>query len=240
MAADEFELAFYQMNQPHRTLCALSGLIVFLATAQAQPAAKPGLWRALFAGKDVNAWRTYGSTGFPKTGWVVEDGCLHLQRGGAGGELVTVEAFEDYEFEWEWKIAPKGNNGIKYLVTEARPETPGPEYQMTDDSTVSNPLRQTATFYAVLPVQVPTKVKPPGQWNKSRLVIQGQHVEHWLNGVKVLSFELGSAEVKAGLAKSKFKNSPGFGDKIKGHILLTNHNDETWFRNLRLRELPQK
>ena len=228
------------MKQSHRTLGVILSLSAFLAAVPALLAAKPGPWRALFDGKDVSAWRTYGGTGFPKTGWVVEDGCLHLQRGGGGGELVTVDTFDNYEFEWEWKLAPKGNNGIKYLVTEARRESPGPEYQMIDDATIPNPLHQTAAFYDVLPVQVPTKVKPPGQWNKSRIVIQGQHIEHWLNGVKVLSFELGSAEVKAGLTKSKFKKSPGFGDKIKGHILLTNHQDDTWFRNLRLRELPEK
>src|SRR5206468_4307425 len=77
-----------------------------------------------------------------------------------------------------------------------------------------------------------------GEWNQSRLVVQGNHVEHWLNGVKVLSYEVGSAEVKAALAQSKFKDVPGFGDKIKGHILLTNHQSDTWFRKMRLRELP--
>ena len=152
----------------------------------------------------------------------------------------TVETFDNYEFEWEWKLAPKANNGIKYLVTETRLDTPGPEYQMVDDATVTNPIHQTASFYDVLPVHVPTKLNPPGEWNKSRLVIQDQHIEHWLNGMKVLSFELGSAEVKAALAKSKFKKTPGFGEKIKGHILLTNHHNETWFRNMRLRELPAK
>ena len=92
----------------------------------------------------------------------------------------------------------------------------------------------------LLPYRDTVDLKPPGEWNKSRLVIQGQHIEHWLNGVKVLSFELGSAEVKAALAKSKFKNTPGFGKKIKGCILLTNPHNETWFRNMRLRELPAK
>lgn len=197
-------------------------------------------WRMLFDGHDVSGWRTYTGKGFPTQGWVVENDCLHLKPGGKGGELVTKDTFDNFEFEWEWKIAPKANNGIKYLVTEDRPHTPGPEYQMVDDSTMPDPIHQTASFYDVLPVQVPTKVHPPGEWNQSRLVVSGKHIEHWLNGVKVLSFELGSPEVKAALAKSKFHDAPGYGDKIKGHILLTNHHNEAWFRNMRIRELPAK
>ena len=197
-------------------------------------------WQPLLGSNTTNTWRTYGGKGFPQTGWVVEGDILHLKPGGIGGELVSVEAFDDFEFEWEWKLASKANNGIKYLVTEARPSAPGHEYQMVDDITMPNPKYQTATFYDVLPVQVPTKVKPIGEWNQSRLIIQGNHIEHWLNGEKVLAYELGSEEVKAALAKSKFKDAPGFGDKIKGHLLLTNHKDETWYRNLRIRELSDK
>jgi len=200
----------------------------------------PGEWRWLFHGSDTSAWRTYNGKEFPKTGWTVAEGSLHLSPGSKSGELVTVETFDNFEFEWEWKLAPKANNGIKYLVTEARPNAPGPEYQMVDDSTMPEPKHQTAAFYDVLPVQVATKVKPPREWNQSRLLIQGNHIEHWLNGVKVLAYDLGSEEVKAALAKSKFKSAAGFGDKIKGHILLTNHQDEAWYRNLRIRELSSK
>jgi hypothetical protein len=215
----------------------LSGLVLLLVTCAADAADK---WKTLFDGRDTKAWRTYNGKGFPKAGWEVVDGCLHLKAGGQGGELVTMDTFEDFEFEWEWKIAPKANNGIKYLVTEERPNMPGPEYQMVDDSTMPEPKHKTASFYDVLPIQVPTTVKPPGEWNQSRLVISGSHIEHWLNGVKVLTFELGSPEVKAALAKSKFRDAPGYGDKIKGHILLTNHHDEAWYRNIRIRKLPAK
>ena len=225
---------YQRLNRPFIVV----GLL--LALAGLGLAAESDGWQVLFDGKDTSAWRTYRGKEFPKAGWVVEDGCLHLQPGGKGGDLVSVATFDNFEFEWEWKLAPKANNGVKYFVTESRPSAPGHEYQMVDDSTMSNPIYQTATFYDVLPVQVPTKVKPPGEWNHSRIVVEGDHVEHWLNGVKVLNYELGSAEVKAALAKSKFKNQPGFGDKIKGHLMLTNHHDETWYRNLRLRELPSK
>lgn len=213
---------------------------LFLGLLGMAQAAEPGGWRVLFDGKDTSAWRAFGTNAFPKTGWVVEDGCLHLQPGAPGGDLVSVETFDNFEFEWEWKLAPKANNGIKYLVTESRRNAPGHEYQMVDDATMPEPKQQTAAFFDVLPVQIPTKVKPVGEWNQSRLIIQGNRVEHWLNGDKVLTYELGSAELKAALAKSKFKSAPGFGDKIKGHLLLTNHHDEAWYRNLRIRELPAK
>jgi len=223
--------------QPSTSACTLI-LMVFLAGCTTTP--QPGPWWALFAGHDTSAWRTYGGKEFPKEGWLVEDGCLHLLPDSRGGQLVTRNTFENYEFEWEWRITRRGNNGVKYLVTEERPGTPGPEYQMVDDTTTRDPKFQTAAFYEVLAPQVKTPVRPPGEWNQSRLVVNGNHVEHWLNGVKVLAYELDSPEVKAGVAKSKFKDVPGFDQKIRGHILLTNHSDETWYRNLRIRELPAK
>lgn len=194
-------------------------------------------WKPLFDGKTTAGWRGYGQPDFPKQGWTVEDGCLHLTAsGGSGGDLITVQQFTDFELEWEWRIVPKGNNGIKYLVTEARPNAPGHEYQMIDDATVPDGKHQTASFYDVLPPQTKTRINPPGSWNQSRLVIRGQSVEHWLNGDKVLAYELGSVEVKTALANSKFRDINGFGEKIRGSILLTNHHRETWFRNIRIRE----
>ena len=226
-------------SQPMKLTVAIliAGVLTLFANAGENTA---GPWQPLFDGKTTAGWRSYGKPEFPQRGWVVEDGCLHLRPRSKGGDIITTATFENFEFEWEWKLAPKANNGIKYLVTELRPDAPGHEYQMVDDATMPNPKYQTATFYDVLPVQVPTKVKLIGEWNQSRLVIQGNHIEHWLNGEKVLTYELGSETVKAALAKSKFKNTPGFGDKIKGHLLLTNHRDEAWFRNLRIRELPAK
>lgn len=197
-------------------------------------------WQSLFDGKATDGWRSYGKADFPKSGWVVEDGCLHLLPNGSGGDIITKAEFSDYELLWEWRIAPKANNGIKYLVTESRRNAPGHEYQMVDDTTTPEPKQQTATFYDVLPTQTKIHVKPPGEWNLSRVIIQGNHAEHWLNGEKVLEYELGSPEVKAAVAKSKFKNAAGFGEKIKGHIMLTDHHGETWYRNIKIRDLPSR
>ena len=199
-----------------------------------------GAWKPLFDGETTAGWRGYGRPDFPKHGWVVENGCLHLVASGGGGDIITLDQFTDFELEWEWRIGPNGNNGLKYLVTEARPNSPGHEYQMVDDATLPDPKHQTASCYDVLPPQTQPRVNPPGEWNQSRLVIRGQHVEHWLNGEKVLAYELGSPELQAAIAKSKFKDARGFGEKIKGPILLTDHHRETWFRNIRIREFPAR
>ena len=219
----------------HLFLIAVS-LVALLTPCILAAGSEDSSWKPLFDGKTTAGWREYGKKEFPKTGWVVEDGCLKLFDGGRGANLVTEAEYEDYEFEWEWKLPAKANNGVKYFVTEKRPSSPGHEYQMVDDSTIRDPRSKTATFYDVLPLQVESPIKPPGEWNKSRILVRGNHVEHWLNGIKVLEYELGSPEVKAALQKSKFKDEPGFGDKIKGRIMLTDHHDEAWYRNMRIRE----
>jgi hypothetical protein len=201
-------------------------------------------WKLLFDGKTIKGWRGYRKQTFPDKGWAVEEGVLKKVARVQGGDIITEEAFTDFELSWEWRISPAGNNGIKYLVTEDRPSAPGHEYQMIDDTRHPDakigPHRATASFYDVLPPAADKPLKPVGEWNDSRVVVQGNHVEHWLNGKKVLEYELGSDALKAAVAKSKFKNSPGFGEKIKGHILLTDHGDECWFRNLKIREASAK
>ncbi len=201
-------------------------------------------WKLLFDGQSLQGWRLYARKTAPEAGWKVEDGLLKKLPKQRGGDIVTEAKFDDFDLTWEWRITAGGNNGVKYLVTEDRTSAPGHEYQMIDDT--GHPdgklgaKRQTASFYEVLPPAADKPLKPPGEWNRSRVLVQGNHVEHWLNGVKVLEYELGSDAVKAGVANSKFKNAPGFGTKIKGHIMLTDHQDECWFRNLKIRELPAK
>ena|SRR2546423_160643 len=201
-------------------------------------------WRLLFDGRTTKGWRGYKHTAMPAKGWKVEAGILTKVGGEHGGDIITEEKFDNFELSWEWRISPAGNNGLKYLVTEDRPSAPGHEYQMIDDTKNHDakvgPHRATGSFYDVLPPADDKPLKPAGEWNHSRVVIQGNHVEHWLNGKKVLEYELGSDAVKAAIAKSKFKNAPAFGEKIRGHIMLTDHGDECSFRNIRIRELPAK
>ena len=202
-------------------------------------------WQSLFNGKDLVGWRAYKKPDGPDRigeGWKVEDGVLRKLAGVKGGDIITEQQFEDFELTWEWRIEPGGNNGVKYLVTEARPGAPGHEYQMLDDESpkwAKQPTKnRTAAFYEVLPPVANKGYKPAGEWNQSRILVKGNHVEHWLNGKLAIAYELGSDEVKAAVAKSKFKKYPDFGRKIKGHIMLTDHNDAAWFRNIRIREIP--
>jgi hypothetical protein len=203
--------------------------------------ARSAEWQPLFNGKDLSGWRLYGKQSRPGDGWKVEDGILKKLPKVRGGDIITTNQFTDFEFEWEWRVAPGANNGVKYFVTESRPSAPGHEYQMIDEKghadAKNGAKRLTASFYDVLPPAADKPLKPAGEWNTSRIVVLGQRVEHWLNGANVLTYELGSDEVKKGLAASKFKNAPRFGEKIAGHIMLTDHQDEAWFRNLRIREV---
>jgi hypothetical protein len=205
-------------------------------------------WTLLFDGASLKGWRPYGKptagADAIASGWKIQDGVLKKLAGVKGGDIITEKKYTDFEFSWEWRLEKNANNGVKYLVTEARPQAPGYEYQMLDD--LSDKYKKlhakalTASFYEVLPPAADKPLKPAGEWNASRIIVQGQHVEHWLNGKQVLAYELGSDAVKAGVAASKFKKYPDFGTKLTGHIMLTDHQDEAWYRNLKLRELPAK
>ncbi|MBC8326859.1 MAG: DUF1080 domain-containing protein [Verrucomicrobia subdivision 3 bacterium] len=202
-------------------------------------AEKAAGWQLLFDGKNINAhWRNLGQKEVTGAGWVIKEGVLIKEEGRAAGNILTRRTWTDYEFTWEWQVGVKGNNGVKYMVLEKRGAI-GHEYQMIDDSFwQKSPLSLTGVFYAVLPRDV--KLAEPvriNKWNQSRIKVLGQKVEHWLNGEKILSYTLGSERVLAGVAKSKFKKFEGFGKKVTGHILLTDHKDRCAFRNLKIREL---
>ena len=203
-------------------------------------------WKLLFDGQTTQGWHTFKTQSFPDRGWLAEAGWLHcLGKGGGnkgGGEIISDAQFKDFELQWEWKLAARGNSGVKYFVLETRSEALGHEYQMIDDERATgvdkgNRKQLTAAFYAVLAPTVPTPVKPPGEINFSRVLVKGNHAEHWLNDVKVLEYECGSEVVKKAVSASKFKEKAGFGDKVTGHLLLQDHNSEVWFRNLKIREL---
>jgi Domain of Unknown Function (DUF1080) len=196
-------------------------------------------WKLLFDGRTTSGWHKFKSPQFPAKGWVVEEGWLH-GLGQGGGDIVSEGQYDQFELEWEWKTAPDGNSGVKYFVADTRNSALGHEYQMIDDSMSDDAKgaqgrHVTASFYDVLAPTVTPPVKAAGEINRSRVLVKGNHVEHWLNGVKVLEYECGSEAVKAAVAKSKFKNTPAFGTCIKGHILLQDHGTEVWFRNVKIR-----
>jgi hypothetical protein len=196
-------------------------------------------WILLFNGKDLSNWRKFNSQDNPGPGWKIEDGVLKKTGKSPGGHIVTKDKFKDFTLTWEWKIFKNGNNGIKYMVNESRPATPGPEYQMLDDDGHPDgkisPKRQTASLYDIIPPSTEKKLKPVGEWNSSSIIIQENKVQHWLNGELALEYELSSDSLKAAIANSKFKKAQGFPDKFEGHIMLTDHYDECHFRNIKIR-----
>ncbi|MDB6136085.1 MAG: hypothetical protein JWM59_4328, partial [Verrucomicrobiales bacterium] len=191
----------------------------------------------LYNGRDLSGWTN--AVGKPVTagsGWAVEaDGVLH--RTGKGGNLFTDKEYGDFELTWDWKIAKAGNSGVKYRVREYPGKGfLGCEYQMLDD--VNHPdgkigaKRQTASLYDILPPAADKKLSPPGEWNTSKIVVKGTHIEHWLNGAKVLEVDVSSDTFKTARAASKFKDAAGFAENTKGRLMLQDHGDETWFRNI--------
>ena len=218
-------------------------------------AEKAAGWQLLFNGQSLEGWRGYGVKGVPQ-GWEAKDGILRsvvvapsaTRLSGAhpaGVDIITERKFTDYELTWDWRVSYGGNNGVKYFVTEDRPSAPGHEYQIMDD--IGDPSRawraeahRLGSFYDVVPAALDKPMRPAGVWNTSRLVVRGDIVEHWLNGVSIVVYELGSAQVKAGIQRSKYKDEPGFGKKIAGHILLvatTQPGGESWVRNMKIKEL---
>ncbi len=231
-------------------LLLLAAALLALPASASEPATPPNTlteaerqagWRLLFDGRSFAGWRGYRRPDMPAQGWRVRDGLIEKVGGERGGDIITAETFGDFEFSWEWRLERAGNNGVKYFVTEDRPSSPGHEYQLLDDhahpDARAGAPRLPAPFYDVRPAAADKPLKPVGEWNHSRLVVRGREVEHWLNGALVLRYELGGDAVKAGLAQSKFKDQPGFGEKIRGHLMLTDHTDPCWFRNLKLRPL---
>jgi hypothetical protein len=147
-------------------------------------------WKLLFDGKTTQGWRSFKSKSFPSSGWTVEDGWLHC-LGKNGGDVISEEEFDQFELEWDWKLAPAGNSGVKYFVPESRSSAIGHEYQLLDDDRhpdgkLGEGKRVTASFYDVFKPEVKTPTRPMGEINHSRILVEGNHVEHWLNGVKVL------------------------------------------------------
>jgi len=198
-------------------------------------------WVLLFDGKSLDGWRNYRGDDKIGAGWAVEDGMLKKVSGVAGGNIITKKKYSDFELTWDWNVAPKGNNGIKYLVIEERPGAPGHEYQLLDDvghpDGKIGPKRQTASLYDIFPPAAEKPMNAPGQWNHSKIVVKGMTVQHWLNRKLVLEYTLESPELKAAIAKSKFNKSKGFGDKVNGYIMITDHHDQCLFRNMKIREL---
>jgi hypothetical protein len=196
-------------------------------------------WQLLFDGKSGRGWHAIGKKEFPAKGWVVRDGILSHEARGGGGDIVTDAQFDDFELTFEWRIAPGANSGLKYNLL-APDKGVGCEYQLLDDGKhpdgkLHDGTRKTAGLYDVLAPAGTVSPKPPGEWNQSRIIVHGPHVEHWLNGTKSVEFAFGSDALKAAVMASKFKTTPEWSDKRKSPILLQDHGDAIDFRNIKIR-----
>lgn len=243
-------------------------------------------WQLLFDGKTFQGWRDPASLSPPGDAWAIEDGCLKaVPHPRIVEDLFTARAYRDFELQWDWRISPGGNSGVKYLVQRTvfldmsarhsglhsfeavvgyelrqgggdRSKLPAGahaqdydvsfEYQLIDNTRHPDarhgPKYQTAALYSLIAATQPAS-RPPGEFNQSRIVLRGLHIEHWLNGVKVVDAQLDSPEVREGLAARWKKDAPEIYDlltrlpKRDCPIALQNHGDAAWFRNIKVRPL---
>ncbi len=229
-------------------------LFALLLGCQAQ-----GQWTVLFDGESFAGWTGLGQDPVPSGHWIVEDGTIRKVASGAvptapdgqplvGGDLMTQKTYRNFELVFEWKVAPGANSGIKYNVSEAMSTASPPvnaalgfEYQILDDDlhpdALNGPNRTAGALYDLVPPGPGKELRPVGSFNEGRIVFNGGHGEHWLNGVKVLEFDLGTPAFDSVFAQSKYLPIRGFGDKRAGHIVLQDHGDDVWFRNIKIREI---
>lgn len=198
-------------------------------------------WRLLFDGTSSDAWRGYRREEFPDKGWRVVNGMLEHTAGGGGGDIITKDAFGDFEFRTEWRVAEGGNSGIMYLVDESGNASwqSGPEMQVLDDAKHAdgkNPLTSAGALYGLIPAPRGI-VKPAGEWNHARIRFKDGVVEHWLNGERIVRIDLDGEEFAELVANSKFASMPRFGKNRRGHIVLQDHGDLVQYRNIAVREL---
>jgi hypothetical protein len=209
-------------------------------------------WKLLWDGQTTKGWRAAKGKEFPKAGWEIKDGELSVvETGGAesraGGDIVTEAAYAAFELKLDFRLTPGANSGIKYYVdtelNKGEGSAIGLEYQLLDDAKHPDAKagrdgnRTLASLYDLIPAAARKPAKPIGEWNEARIVSDGRHVEHWLNGAKVLEFERGSEGFRKLVAISKYKVWPSFGERPGGPILLQDHGNRVSFRNVKIREL---
>ncbi len=201
-------------------------------------------WYLLFDGSTMNGWRIFRNA--ENNSWEVADGTLHCKPFVDNGtndrsDLVTEETYDNFELSFEWKISPQGNSGVMFRVSEEyeQPYASGPEYQVIDNEGYPGDLQPGQHAGANYDMHVPAKAvaNPPGEWNASKIIANENHIEHWLNGEKVVEYDLYSDDWNQKRLASKWKDFPGYGMTKKGHIDLQDHGNEVWFRSIMIKPL---
>jgi hypothetical protein len=206
-----------------------------------------GKWEPLFSGKSVNELRGYKMDGFPAA-WKVENGALVAQADVPNVDLVTKETYTNFDLRLEWAMSKAGNSGIFYNVKETSSHESGNgnspnwldnfEFQLLDDIDFNDhePRRSAGSLYDLIAPQN-KHLKPVGEFNTARLLVNHGHVEQWVNGVKVVAYEIGSQQLNDLISKSKYKNNPNFAKSTSGHIMFQHHGQKVWLKNIRIKRL---
>ena len=219
------------MLDPARLVVSLVAVLLLACPALAQQADAEGY-------RPLTEWRAYKGAGIPPQ-WAIDGNTIRHTPG--GGDLVSAEEFQNFDLQFDWQVAPGGNSGVIYRVSEdyPAPYQTGPEYQILDNASADghdDPLQTAAGCYGLY---APAAVaRPAGEWNTARIVVDGNHVEHWLNGEKVVEYEIGSPDWKSRIAASKFAAWPEYASLPKGHIDLQDHGSAVAYRDLRIKVLP--
>ena len=196
-------------------------------------------WRLLFDGTTIAGWRGFKQATVP-SGWQAVDGAL--TRTGGAGDLITIEQFASFELLIQWQIAPGGNSGLMFRVSEAAdaPYLTGPEMQILDNAghpDGASGLSSAGACYGLYPPSQDA-TRPVGSWNDVRLLVNGAHVEHWMNGVKIVEYDLGSPDWLSRVVVSPFRDVPAYGREPRGHIAIQDHGDRVAYRNIKIKSLP--
>jgi Domain of Unknown Function (DUF1080) len=232
------------MSMTTRARLFVLGAFFLLLTPQSKTHAGKPKWTVLFDGKSTTNWRGFQRDSFPDKCWTIVDGSLKTVAGCEKADqvdVITREKYRNFELELEWRVAPGANSGIIYLVSEDQEQTwrTGPEMQVLDDEKHPDGKKPSTSAGSLFDLIAPTNkvLRPVGEYNQARLVVKNGHVEHWLNGKKVLAYDLSSETLKQLIAQSKFKSFTRFALNSEGYIALQYHGDDVWFRNVRIREL---